>query len=43
MQYKIKREMAETGRNWNGDAKIMKKKYCTRNGKYSNKTNDVLM
>lgn len=26
MQYKIKREMAETGRNWNGDAKIMKKK-----------------
>lgn len=42
MQYKIKREMLETGRNWNGGAKIMKK-YCTRNGKYSNKTNDVLM
>lgn len=25
MQYKIKREMPETGRNWNGGAKIMKK------------------
>lgn len=42
MQYKIKREMAETGRNWNGSAKIMKN-YCIKNGKYSSKTNDVLM
>lgn len=32
MWYKIKKEMTETGRNWNGAAQIMEK-YCKRKSK----------